>query len=156
MAGSACFNVRVEAPRQSPPVFYFQEAPDAPLARLRHPAEKPLQAVLGERHALSPVLVDRVQTHIYQQEDCWGWVWFNAGACCCCVWGCADQTDAWDWDRDGPEVKRQVVELIAGILEPEEYEILESSSLPGKRMFDPATGGIMVLKLYIKPKQQNG
>lgn len=53
-------------------------------------------------------------------------------------------------------MKRQVVELIAGILEPEEYEILESSSLPGKRMFDPATGGIMVLKLYIKPKQQNG
>mmetsp|Transcript_1029 Transcript_1029/g.1800 ORF Transcript_1029/g.1800 Transcript_1029/m.1800 type:complete len:152 (+) Transcript_1029:175-630(+) len=147
---SACFNVRVDATC----CFFFEELPDARLAPLTHPAEKGLQTVLGARHKLSPTLTERVQAHIRQREDCMGAFWYNFGACCCCVWGCADQTESWDWDRDATEVKRQVVGLLSELLGSEDYEILESSSLPGKHMFDPAQGGLAVLKLYIKPPKQ--
>jgi len=61
-----------------------------------------------------------------------------------------DQTATWDIDRDPAEVKRQVVEMLSPLLRPEEYELYETSSLPqGAGLFDPAAGGLIVLKLFI-------
>ena len=62
-----------------------------------------------------------------------------------------DQTKAWDMERDTDKVRQQVVAILSEVLKPDEFDLIESVGMPGKQMFDPGSGGLKLLHLYVKP-----
>eukprot|EP00192_Tetraselmis_astigmatica_P015618 CAMPEP_0117674636 /NCGR_PEP_ID=MMETSP0804-20121206/15147_1 /TAXON_ID=1074897 /ORGANISM="Tetraselmis astigmatica, Strain CCMP880" /LENGTH=173 /DNA_ID=CAMNT_0005483525 /DNA_START=93 /DNA_END=614 /DNA_ORIENTATION=- len=153
-AEAAQLEVRVDS---SFALRFVARADGAPVEEVigTFPNAKKLREVLLEPQRVSPVVEERIREHQYIHAHPQGKALNQLGGCCCCLMPCfTDETKAWNMDRDADEVRKHVVALLAPLLHQSNYSLYESSGVweSNEHTFDPARGGLCVLRLYLSPR----
>ncbi|GAB4821079.1 hypothetical protein N2152v2_008125 [Parachlorella kessleri] len=130
-----------------PSCFRFEPPLGEPLAWERFSEKKQgaLRHLLNHTFPLSVALQQRIQQHVKYQETSSGfWKLLCFGIC---LPSGMLLKGTFDYDRDLPTLTREVQAVVAGILQPTDYELAEHIS--AEELF--SKGGKPLLRCYLTP-----